>query len=52
MRKKITIFFVCLSVLVVPSSSAEEKFISLKKSKVNVRYGPSFESKIKYRPKR
>jgi len=48
MRKKITIFFVCLSVLVVPSSSAEEKFISLKKSKVNVRYGPSFESKIKY----
>ena len=26
----------------------EEKFLSLKKNKVNVRYGPSFDSKIKY----
>tara|TARA_B100000767_G_scaffold15098_1_gene14372 strand:+ start:1860 stop:2261 length:402 start_codon:yes stop_codon:yes gene_type:complete len=30
------------------SLSAGEKFLSLKKNKVNVRYGPSFESKIKY----
>ncbi len=27
---------------------AEETFLSLKKNKVNVRYGPSFESPIKY----
>ena len=27
---------------------SEETFLSLKKSKVNVRYGPSFESPIKY----
>ena len=27
---------------------ADEKFLSLKKNKVNVRYGPSFDSKIKY----
>ena len=27
---------------------SEEKFLSLKKDKVNVRYGPSFESPIKY----
>ena len=29
-------------------SSANEIFISLKKSKVNVRYGPSFDSDVKY----
>ena len=29
-------------------SSADEIFVSLKKNKVNVRYGPSFESDIKY----
>ena len=29
-------------------SFANEVFVSLKKSKVNVRYGPSFESDIKY----
>tara|TARA_B100000989_G_scaffold190216_1_gene143291 strand:- start:57 stop:515 length:459 start_codon:yes stop_codon:yes gene_type:complete len=29
-------------------SSANEIFVSLKKNKVNVRYGPSFESDIKY----
>ena len=28
--------------------SSEETFLSLKKNKVNVRYGPSFESPIKY----
>ena len=30
------------------SSFANENFVSLKKNKVNVRYGPSFESDIKY----
>ncbi len=29
-------------------SSSQENFLSLKKNKVNVRYGPTFESPIKY----
>jgi SH3-like domain-containing protein len=48
MTKKIAIWFLCLSILSVEFVNAEEKFLSLKKNKVNVRYGPSFESKIKY----
>ena len=48
MIKKMTIWFLFLSILFVQFSSAEEKFLSLKKDKVNVRYGPSFDSKIKY----
>ena len=32
--------------------SSEETFLSLKKNKVNVRYGPSFDSPIKYVYKR
>ena len=48
MTKKIATWFICLSILSVQFVNAEEKFLSLKKSKVNVRYGPSFESKIKY----
>ena len=48
MKKKIAIWVLCLSVLFSQFSIAEEKFLSLKKSKVNVRYGPSFDSKIKY----
>jgi SH3-like domain-containing protein len=39
------LFFVSLPVF---SSQADELFLSLKKSKVFVRYGPSFESDIKY----
>ena len=35
-------------VFLVTSSLAEETFLSLKKNKVNVRYGPSFDSDIKY----
>ena len=34
--------------LLISSSFGEEIFLSLKKSKVNVRYGPSFDSDIKY----
>ena len=38
-----------LLVLLIPSiASAEETFLSLKKNKVNVRYGPSFDSPIKF----
>jgi SH3-like domain-containing protein len=40
-----TLFFLTL---LIPSSFSEETFISLKKDKVNVRYGPSFDSDIKY----
>ena len=44
---KIIYTLFCLIIL-ISSSIAEETFVSLKKSKVNVRYGPSFESDIKY----
>ena len=42
----IFIFFILISF--ITSSNAGEIFVSLKKHKVNVRYGPSFESDIKY----
>ena len=48
MKKKIIILFFFLSTLNIQFLNADEKFLSLKKSKVNVRYGPSFESKIKF----
>ena len=48
MIKRITIWFLFLSILSVESINAEAKFLALKKNKVNVRYGPSFNSKIKY----
>tara|TARA_B110000967_G_C18641959_1_gene438966 strand:- start:257 stop:703 length:447 start_codon:yes stop_codon:yes gene_type:complete len=47
MTKKLTIFLFLL-VLFAQVAIPEEKFLSLKKNKVNVRYGPSFDSKIKY----
>ena len=44
--KKILIIFFFLN---LPAETiAEEIFLSLKKNKVNVRYGPSFESPVKY----
>ena len=42
------IFIFSLLIFFITSSNAEEIFVSLKKNKVNVRYGPSFESDIKY----
>ena len=42
------IFIFALLISLITSSNAEEKFVSLKKDKVNVRYGPSFEFPIKY----
>ena len=39
------IFFI---IFFLTSLNADEVFLSLKKNKVNVRYGPSFESPIKY----
>jgi len=42
------IYVLLCSAILISSIAAEEIFLSLKKSKVNVRYGPSFESDIKY----
>ena len=46
MIKKILLFFFCLFFFSI--ATAEEIFLSLKKNKVNVRYGPSLDSPIKY----
>ena len=44
--KEISILFFLL--FFCSDSFADEVFVSLKKSKVNVRYGPSFDSDVKY----
>ena len=46
MSKKILIIF--FSLFFFSIANAEDVFLSLKKNKVNVRYGPSFEFPIKY----
>ena len=43
--KILIVFFIFF---LVPSANGKEIFLSLKKNKVNVRYGPSFDSPIKY----
>ena len=48
MKKRVTIWFLCLSLLCIQSINAEEKFLSLKKNKTNVRYGPGLDYPIKY----
>ena len=45
--QKIIYTLFCLTILIT-SSVAEETFVSLKKDKINVRYGPSLDSDIKY----
>ncbi len=46
MKKKFhTLFFL---IILFSTNALAETFLSLKKNKVNVRYGPSFESDIKY----
>ena len=42
------ILIISFLLLFAPITSAEEIFLSLKKNKVNVRYGPSFESPVKF----
>ena len=42
------IFILSFFIFLITFSNAEEVFVSLKKNKVNVRYGPSFESDVKY----
>ena len=46
MFKKILIAF--FSFFLFSIASADDLFLSLKKNKVNVRYGPSFDSPIKF----
>ncbi len=46
MKKKFyTLFFL---IILISTNTLAETYLSLKKNKVNVRYGPSFESDIKY----
>ena len=42
------IFIFSLLIFLITYSNANEVFVSLKKNKVNVRYGPSFDSEIKF----
>ena len=46
MYKKIIVIF--FSLIFFSIAAAEDIFLSLKKNKVNVRYGPSFDTPIKY----
>ena len=46
MKKLFFIFIICFFFPI--NTFSEEIFLSLKKNTVNVRYGPSFESPIKY----
>ena len=48
MIKKIAVYFICLSILGIQLINADEKFLSLKKNKTNVRYGPGLDYPIKY----
>ena len=48
MTKKIIIYFIFVIISLTQHTIAEEKFLSLKKSKVNVRYGPGLDHPIKY----
>ena len=43
-----TIYILFFLIILISSSFAIETFLSLKKNKVNVRYGPSFDSDVKY----
>ncbi len=45
-KKKIII--ILFTILFASTVNSEEIFLSLKKDKVNVRYGPSFDSPVKY----
>ncbi len=47
-NKKICTFILFVLILLIKFAYAEEKFLSLKKDTVNVRYNPSFDSEIKY----
>jgi len=46
MKKKI--YIISFLIVLISSNTIADTFLSLKKNKVNVRYGPSFDSDIKY----
>ena len=48
MKTKIVIWFLFLSVLIIQPVYTKEEFLSLKKDKTNVRYGPGLDYPIKY----
>ena len=48
LKNNFIIFIITIFFFQIGSVISEEKFLSLKKNKVNVRYGPSFEYPIKY----
>ena len=45
---RLIIKIISMFILLISISSANDVFVSLKKNKVNVRYGPSFDSDVKY----
>jgi len=45
---QLIIRIILIFILSISMSSADDIFVSLKKNKVNVRYGPSFDSDVKY----
>ncbi len=47
LKKNIIVLIILMSFQISPAIS-EEKFLSLKKNEVNVRYGPSFDFPVKY----
>ena len=48
LKSNLIILIITFIILQISYVIAEEKFLSLKKDKVNVRYGPSFDSPVKY----
>ena len=48
LRNNFILFLIIFFFSQISFSLSEEKFLSLKKSKVNVRYGPSFDFPVKY----
>ena len=48
LRDNFILFMVILFFSQIPNAYSENKFLSLKKNKVNVRYGPSFEFPVKF----
>ena len=48
LKKNFIIIFIIFIFFQISSLANEEKFLSLKKDKVNVRYGPSFDFPVKY----
>ena len=48
LKKNFVILIISLLFFQMSSVASKDKFLSLKKNKVNVRYGPSFDFPVKY----